>query len=117
MELYQAVLNPNSLVEPAYQAYFIETINGESLTGLILNDSSNSISILSVGGTIHSLPFNQIDAIRASNLSLMPEGLEAALNPQSLADLLAYLHSLKPQANPASSLAPPPHLPYVPNAQ
>ena len=32
-------------------------------------------------------------ALRGTNLSLMPEGLEAAINPQQMADLLAYLRA------------------------
>ena len=34
---------------------------------------------------------DDIDEIRPTDASLMPEGLEAALTPQSLADLIAYL--------------------------
>ena len=36
-----------------------------------------------------------IDQIRSTGLSFMPEGLEAALAPQAMADLLAYLNSIE----------------------
>ena len=34
-----------------------------------------------------------IEAIRATGLSLMPDGLEGAISPQAMADLIAYLKS------------------------
>jgi len=38
---------------------------------------------------------NDIEEIKASGLSLMPEGLEQNMTPQELADLIAYVkHSL-----------------------
>jgi hypothetical protein len=40
---------------------------------------------------------SQLKEIRTTGRSLMPEGLEAGLGPQDLADLLAFLRS--PQAD------------------
>lgn len=37
---------------------------------------------------------------QASGHSLMPEGLEAALKPQDVADLIAYLRSAQPAVKP-----------------
>ena len=34
-----------------------------------------------------------VEEIRASNVSLMPEGLEEALSRQELADVIAYLRA------------------------
>ena len=36
-----------------------------------------------------------IDTLRSSGLSIMPEGLEKNLDKQAMADLIAYLLSLK----------------------
>src|SRR5205823_2653262 len=45
------------------------------------------------GGTTEKILRSDISEIRASGLSLMPEGLEQNLKPQDLADLFAYLNS------------------------
>ena len=34
---------------------------------------------------------NTIESLRATNVSLMPEGLETAIKPDDMADLLAFL--------------------------
>ena len=37
---------------------------------------------------------SQVDEIRSTGQSLMPEGLEQGLNPQDFADLIAYIRQL-----------------------
>jgi len=34
---------------------------------------------------------NTIESLRATNVSLMPEGLETAIKPDDMADLLAFM--------------------------
>jgi hypothetical protein len=36
-----------------------------------------------------------IDELKSTGLSIMPEGLEKDLDPQAMADLIAYLLSVK----------------------
>ncbi len=51
----------------------------------------SSLTIIQGGGVEAVVPLKQITEIRASNLSLMPEGLEQSLSIEDLADLLAFL--------------------------
>ena len=44
-------------------------------------------------GTSKVVLRNQIATLRSQNLSLMPDGLEAGLTHQDLADLIAFLRS------------------------
>jgi putative heme-binding domain-containing protein len=94
-ELALAILDPNALVEPDYRAFFIETKEGESATGILRRETEEALELLLVGGTRLRLPLDRAEEIRASNVSLMPEGLEAGLAPQDFADLLAFLKSLQ----------------------
>ena len=54
-------------------------------------------------GTSDMIPREEIEAITSSGISLMPEGLEKGLSPQDLANLIAYLRSIRSNAG---SLAP-----------
>ncbi len=38
-----------------------------------------------------TVPHSEIKKITASGMSLMPEGLEAAITPSDMADLIAFL--------------------------
>jgi putative membrane-bound dehydrogenase-like protein len=94
-ELAIAILDPNALVEPDYRAFFVDTRDGESVTGILRRETDDALELLLVGGTLLDLPLDQVVEIRASNLSLMPEGLEAGLSPEGFSDLLAYLGTFR----------------------
>jgi hypothetical protein len=53
--------------------------------------SDAGLTIVQGGGVEAVVPLKQITEIRASNLSLMPEGLERSLSVPDLADRLALL--------------------------
>jgi hypothetical protein len=61
------------------------------LSGVIKNETATSLAIVSGNGVSETVLRSKIKKLRALNLSLMPEGLEQAVNPQQMADLIAYL--------------------------
>jgi hypothetical protein len=52
-----------------------------------------SITVMSSEGKATVIQRNEIDELRATGFSLMPEGFEKAFGQQSLVDLIAYLIS------------------------
>ena len=88
-----AILNPNDVVEPRYTAYNLETKDGRSLTGIVSAENATTLTLMQAGGTHETILRSDIEEIRASGLSLMPEGLEQNMEPQDLANLIAYLNS------------------------
>jgi putative membrane-bound dehydrogenase-like protein len=86
-----AILDPNAGVNPNYTAYTIEHRDGRSITGIITAETAGHVTIVQGGGVTETLLRRDIETIRASQLSLMPEGLEQAINHQAMADLIAWL--------------------------
>jgi len=78
-------------VPPNYFGYVVETKDGDNLTGLIVNETVSSITVRQSLGAEAVIPRAQIVEMRASRLSLMPEGLEEGLTSQDLADLVEFL--------------------------
>lgn len=95
------ILDPNAAIDPRYIAYNVETKDGRSLTGVMAAESSSSVTLVAGGGVRETVLRSDIASIRSSNLSLMPEGLEQALPPQEMADLIAFLRA--PTAAPAAA--------------
>lgn len=89
--LLTAILDPNAAVADPYVAYFVETRDGRSLHGLVSSETATSLTLVNAGGVPETVLRTEIREIRAANTSLMPEGLEAGLTPQDLADLIAYV--------------------------
>ena len=89
------VLDPNREVKPKYLSYVLQTDEGRVLTGMIGSETANSITIRQVDGTTVTVQRVEIEQLRSTGLSFMPEGLERMIDLQSMADLLGYLDSIE----------------------
>jgi putative membrane-bound dehydrogenase-like protein len=89
------ILDPNREVLPQYVSYVLVTKNGRVLTGMIAVETANSLTIRQPDGHEETVLRFQIDELRSTGLSYMPEGLERQIDVPSMADLLAYLNSIK----------------------
>jgi putative heme-binding domain-containing protein len=92
--LLAAILDPNAAVEDRYVSYSVTCRDGSTLSGIITAETAASISLANAAGALETVVRSEISEIQASNLSLMPEGLEAGLSPQDMADLIAFLQGL-----------------------
>lgn len=91
--LLASILDPNAAVDERFRGYQIETKDGQSLSGIIASETATGLTLVKAEGARDELLRTQIATIRASNLSLMPEGFEQKLPPQDMADLIAFLRS------------------------
>jgi len=91
--LLTAILDPNRAVESRYISYNLSAKNGDEYSGVITSESANSLALRSAGGVEKVLLRSDIARISSSGISLMPEGLETALPPQEMANLIAYILS------------------------
>ena len=90
-EVLLHILDPNREVGPNFVAYAVETNDGRVLTGLIVEDTASSITLVRTTGTRETILRSQIEEIAGTGQSLMPPGLEDRVTPQEMADLLAFL--------------------------
>ncbi len=90
-ELLEAILDPSSVVSPFYTNYVIITKDGQMHDGLIVSETPGTLTMRRGEGEETALLRSQIIEIRASSVSLMPDGLEQNLKKQDLADVIAFL--------------------------
>jgi putative membrane-bound dehydrogenase-like protein len=89
-----AILDPNREVDPRYLTYTVTTDDGRTLSGMITGETATALTLRRAEGADTVLRA-QIDQLRSAGVSLMPEGLEARITPDEMADLLAFLVSVK----------------------
>ncbi|HWL09594.1 MAG TPA: PVC-type heme-binding CxxCH protein [Planctomicrobium sp.] len=89
------VLDPNREVNPEFLNYVISLEDGRTLTGMIRSESATSLTLLRGENQSETALRSEIDQIRNSGLSLMPEGLEKQIDQQAMADLLEFLMTVK----------------------
>lgn len=101
------VLDPSQYVLPNYLQYVIQDVNGRTFNGLISAQSETSVTLLREEGRSETLLRSEIETMSSTGKSLMPEGLEQKISIPEMADLLAYLDSVR-AAEPSEPAGPPP---------
>ncbi len=85
------IFDPNKEVDSRYVVYQAVTLSGKTITGVLVVDAATSITLRRGEAAEDTIPREQLESLRATNVSLMPEGLEKQMTKQQLADLLEYL--------------------------
>lgn len=94
-DLLESILYPSSSFAQGYEPYRLTRRHGEELSGSLLAQGPEGISLRDGVGLIHRLRPDDIASLEKQALSAMPDGLEQLLTREQLRDLLAYLQSLK----------------------
>ena len=89
------ILDPNREVKPKFLTYVLVTVAGRTITGMITAESANGITIRRTDGTKADVQRVDIEELKSSGISFMPEGLEKQVDIRSMADLLSYLDSFQ----------------------
>jgi putative membrane-bound dehydrogenase-like protein len=89
------VLDPNREIKPQFLTYSVATDDGRSIAGIIVAETANDLTLRRPDGSSVTLSRSEIEDARSTGLSYMPEGLEAQVDLQTMADLLAYLNAVK----------------------
>jgi putative membrane-bound dehydrogenase-like protein len=90
-----AILDPNKEVASQYIAYTVNTKDGQTLAGIITKDDASSLTLKMMGGAEINIPRANVKGSSSSGQSLMPEGIEAGMTVQEMADLLTFIEGLK----------------------
>ncbi|MGV3484131.1 MAG: PQQ-dependent sugar dehydrogenase [Planctomycetaceae bacterium] len=94
-QLFEALVDPNRTIEPAYQSHTVLLSDGQTVTGLLANETETQLTLITAQGERMVVDIADIESRRLDSTSLMPSGLASELTAQQAADLLAYLASLQ----------------------
>jgi putative heme-binding domain-containing protein len=90
-KLLAHMVDPNREVAPQFAAYLAELKDGTMLSGIVSSDTPAQVVIREPLGKETKLSRVQLTRLQTTGRSPMPEGLEAGLSAQDVADLLDYL--------------------------
>lgn len=94
-DLLKAVVDPDQLVPVRYRAIKVQTIQGDLYYGAVVYESADGLVMTDRQGNPLRIDRESIEQRAVSNTSLMPQGLLDGATDQQIADLLAYLKTLK----------------------
>ncbi len=101
------LFDPSKQVTPEYVAYTLLTREGQVMSGVLVSETPTSVTLRRAEGSQDFVRRDQIESLRSTGKSLMPEGLEQDLSETDIADLLAFL------ADPNAALFSKPVMPQT----
>jgi putative membrane-bound dehydrogenase-like protein len=96
--LLENIVDPSAVQRLEYAAYVVTTTDGRSLTGVIAESGSESLTLVDARAERTVLPRSKVEEITPSPVSLMPEGLLDQFDDGQLRDLFSYLQADTPPA-------------------
>ncbi|MFG0332393.1 MAG: PQQ-dependent sugar dehydrogenase [Maioricimonas sp. JB049] len=94
-ELLESILAPSRRIDPKFVTYAVQTDAGRVHSGLVIDETESSVTLREASGKDVVLQREEIDDMIAQPKSLMPELLVRDMTARDVADLLAYLESLR----------------------
>ncbi len=94
------ITQPSAALNPDHLAYEIELKDGDAISGVIVDGTSEAVVVGQVTGANLTVARSRIAGMKAASLSLMPEGLLQGLDARAQKDLLTFLLGPVPKAKP-----------------
>lgn len=93
--LFTAILYPSAAIEHSFHGETIMTKDGQTLVGYIVSETDADLTVKVAGGASMTVKKSSVTKKDEMKDSLMPPGLAATIGAQGLADLVAWLQTLK----------------------
>jgi putative heme-binding domain-containing protein len=90
--LFTAILYPSAAIEHSFVGQNVTTKEGQAVMGYIVSETDAELTLRIAGGASKKVNIVKKDELKDS---LMPPGLAGAIGPQGLANLVAWLQTLK----------------------
>ena len=90
------IVHPNAEIREGYVNYMVTTKDGRALTGFLADEDKQTVVIRGIDGANMTIARADVQEMKPTGFSLMPEGLLQAMEDQQVRDLFAYLRSTQP---------------------
>lgn len=94
-QLLDSILQPSRNIDPKFMMHLVETTDGRVFTGLLLKKDATEVVLKDAQAKELRFDASEVELLAPQQKSLMPDLLWQDMTAQELADLLAFLASLK----------------------
>ena len=93
------ILDPSSTITVGFTTYQALTHSGRVFSGVLTEETATSVALRRENGEQQVILRGEIDVMAASQVSMMPSGIEKEVSPQDLVSVIGYLRTaLKTEA-------------------
>jgi len=89
--LLSDIVDPNREIAPDFAMISVATRSGQVVAGILAEETATTLKLRRAEGVEETLLRSEVDELRSTGKSLMPEALEQNINLQEMADLIAFL--------------------------
>ena len=94
-ELVESILKPSAKIAQGFDTYQFVMESGKVFIGFVTGQTANEVQLRQTNGISVALKKDEIELRQKKPESMMPVGVANNMTPEQLADLIAYLQSLK----------------------
>jgi len=94
-DLIESIVFPSASIVRDYQTFQVLSFDGRVYTGIVTEETADTIRLQLASGQQISLRREEIDRMQPSPVSIMPSGLDEQLSENELAHIVKYLSTLQ----------------------
>lgn len=94
--LLASIVDPGAEIREGYENYIARTNDGRTVSGFLVEKSPQVVVLRGVDGQNVVLRADEIEEMKVTPVSVMPEGLLRGMTDEQVRDLFAYLRSSQP---------------------
>ena len=104
-QLLVSILDPNRAIDNNYYRVTVQMKDEAIHDGIVVEESAEHLTLKNQQTLRMVLGKGEIQAIKSSGVSLMPEGIEGQLDEQAMADLIGYIKNWRYVGGEAPALS------------
>jgi putative heme-binding domain-containing protein len=93
--MFTSILDPSAGISHNYENFIVLTDSGQVINGLKVSQTPDEVVIRTAEAIDRKIPQEEIEQIKKSDKSIMPENLHHAFDQQGLLDLIEYMTTLR----------------------
>ena len=94
-KLLDTILYPSREIDPKYRTYLLETVDGQVFIGLLVKKDAQTVVLKDAKNKVTTYDAADVEQLVPQQQSLMPDLLLRDMTKEQVADLLAFLESLR----------------------
>jgi putative heme-binding domain-containing protein len=92
--MYTAILDPSAGISHNYENYSVLTLDGQVINGLKISETNDEVVVRTADAIDRRVAKTDVELIKKSDKSIMPENLHHTFDQQGLIDIVEYMSSL-----------------------
>lgn len=90
-----SILDPSAAISHHYETHHALLSSGQVVSGVLVSQTDDSVTLRTAAAIDRTLAREELEELRKSEVSLMPEGLHQLVDAPELIDLVEYLLTLR----------------------